>query len=122
MARPDASSPIAAMSVDPTDVELAAMRRLRDVADWAGVTGDASDPATVRGAAFAALGAADDTLPRLIGFLPQTDYDTAVTSVRVGDVGLTLIQKASLTLMGRVCRIHAGLQTTAAAAAASHSA
>ena len=112
-------SSLAAMAhAEPTTEELAEFKTITDVADWAGLDGEAGDPATPRGSWFAVLGLSPTTKIRVVGFLTEGELEAALTEWHVGDVKAKPGHTAAAGLFVSVCRLMAGTRQTAAATAA----
>ena len=96
-----------------TQVELDGFHTLGDIMDWAGMVGDATNQACLRGAFCRTLGAANDTLPRLLGLASHAEFEQIVNLVELVDEGVrtppNFIQKGQLANVGLVCRIKVGM-------------
>ena len=111
------------MALKIKESDINAMKSLADVLSWAQVPiGDPSSADNARGAFLTTIGGDESTLPRVLGVLPEADYLDVVNSVQINstdadgnttDRTLNLLQRASLILVGKVCRIVAGTDLSA---------
>ena len=99
---------------------------LGDILQWARVTGDPGDVATLRGAFLKAVGATEDMPPRILGVVDDQAFERVTAAVKMisGDPDHptetlpTLAQMGALSSVGHACRLKTGLLASLPAAAA----
>ena len=101
---------------EPSKEELASFKTLVDVITWAELDGDCSDPKSIAGSFLKVLGATANTRVTTAGSISASDFDKAVQSWKINDEGSepTPIQKAQVGMIGRACRLAAGMEKPAA--------
>jgi len=96
---------------DPTQDDILAFNTVSDVAAWAGLSGDPANVESPLGAVLSLLGAAPNTLARVVGVVAKPILDGIVGSFRVGNplADPTPVQRGEATLFIHGCRLKAGV-------------
>ena len=96
--------------VDPSEEVCATFATLKEVAAWAGVSGDPADAKSPLGALLHALGATVELHPRIIAAMPEADYAMIMEEFLIDGVKPTPVQRTTAALLGSACRVMWGTQ------------
>ena len=100
------------MAVDPTAEQILAFTSLTDVAEWAGLSEE------VRGEIFKVFGASGTEHYRSMAMILEKELEDAAEALTIPgeEAGqerpAARIQKAAIKLLGRACRVAAGMEKT----------
>ena len=97
------------VSIEPNESEVISFATVSDVADWAGVPSPAPD-AGARSSLFALLGLSGSEHYRVLGAVPQSDFESILATWRVGEAAPSPALLASAGLWGRAARVACGAQ------------
>ena len=98
---------------EPTDAEIGGLATIQHVADWAGLTGDATADDTPLGSLLLAFGATAAQHFRVLGAMLKDDFTAVVEAWQPGGHVPTPVQLTSAALLGVGARIACGTQRRA---------
>ena len=104
--------------MDPTAEEMQSFRnegKIQPIVDWAGIDpDDVETNISWQSVFFKTLGAKGGMHWRIIGAMPQDVYQNAIANIRIGNTPALPIVATQYALVGRVCRMLAGVQVSVA--------